>query len=184
MPGDMKPFKLAANIYFVGTYKASSHLIDTGAGLILIDTGYEESADVIVESVTELGFDIKDIKYILHSHGHSDHTGATPKLQRITGAKTFLGEKDVKYIKGWKQDFFYRDGQVISLGNTNILCLSTPGHTEDTYSFFFDVEENGKVYRAGMFGGAGTNQLKKSYLKQFFIKFPLHIFSPFSIINK
>ena len=52
MAGDMKPFRLAGNIYFVGTYKASSHLIDTGDGLILIDTGYAETADVIVESVT------------------------------------------------------------------------------------------------------------------------------------
>lgn len=56
MLGDMKPFRMVGNLYFVGTHKASSHLIDTGSGLILIDTGYEETADVIVESVTGLGF--------------------------------------------------------------------------------------------------------------------------------
>ncbi|MBQ7923517.1 MAG: MBL fold metallo-hydrolase [Clostridia bacterium] len=164
MLGDMKPFNLAGNIYFVGTYKASSHLIDTGDGLILIDTGYAETADVIAESVAELGFDIRDVKYILHSHGHYDHTGGTPKILELTGAKTFISEDDVKYISGWKPDHFYRDGQVISLGNTQILCVATPGHTEGTFSFFFDVDIDGKTYRAGMFGGAGTNQLKKAYL--------------------
>lgn len=164
MAGDMKPFRLAGNIYFVGTYKASSHLIDTGDGLILIDTGYAETADVIVESVTELGFDIRDVKYILHAHGHSDHTDGTPKLLTLTNAETFLGEGDLKYISGWTPDHFYTDGQKIRLGNTEILCLATPGHTEGTYSFFFDVNIDGKTYRAGMFGGAGTNQLKKSYL--------------------
>ena len=166
MLGDMKPFRMIGNLYFVGTYKASSHLIDTGDGLILIDTGYAETADVIVESVTDLGFDIKEVKYIMHSHGHGDHTNGTPKLLALTGAETFLGQEDEKYISGWKPDHFYRDGQVISLGNTDILCLATPGHTEGTYSFFFDVKENGQTYRAGMFGGAGTNQLKKAYLNR------------------
>ena len=166
MLGDMKPFKMVGNLYFVGTYRASSHLIDTGDGLILIDSGYAETADVIVESVTELGFDIKDVKYILHSHGHSDHTDGTPRLLELTKAETFLGEGDVKYISGWAPNHFYQDGQVITLGNTNILCIATPGHTEGTFSFFFNVEENGQTYRAGMFGGAGTNQLKKPYLNR------------------
>ena len=167
MAKDMKPFRLAGNIYFVGTYAASSHLIDTGDGLILIDTGYEETADVIADSVAELGFDMRDVKYILHSHGHYDHTDGTPKILALTGAETFLGEADVKYLKGWTPDHFYRDGQVISLGNTQILCLATPGHTEGTFSFFFDVEIDGKTYRAGMFGGAGTNQLKKTFLNKY-----------------
>ena len=167
MLGDMVPFRLAGNIYFVGTYKASSHLIDTGDGLILIDSGYEETADVIIESVETLGFDIRDVKYILHSHGHYDHTDGTPKLLALTGAETFLGEGDVKYLKGWTPDHFYQDGGYICLGNTKILCLATPGHTEGTYSFFFDVDIGGTTYRAGMFGGAGTNQLKKAFLHKY-----------------
>lgn len=167
MPSDIKPFRLAGNIYFVGTYKASSHLIDTGDGLILLDTGYEETAPIIVESVAALGFDIRDVKYILHSHGHYDHTDGTPKMIKLTGAKTFLAKQDVKYLKGWIPDEFYYDGQVISLGNTNILCLATPGHTEGTYSFFFDTQVDGKILRAGMFGGAGVNQLKKSWLDKY-----------------
>lgn len=166
MLGDMIPFQLAGNIYFVGTYKASSHLIDTGDGLILIDTGYAETADVIVESIAALGFDIKDVKYILHSHGHYDHTYGTPKLLTLTNAETFLAEADLKYIKGWKPDHYFEDGQIIELGNTRIECVATPGHSEGTYSFFFQVQIDGKSYRAGMFGGSGTNQLKKGFLRE------------------
>lgn len=166
MLGNMEPFQLAGNIYFVGTYEASSHLIDTGDGLILIDSGYAETADVIVESVTALGFDIRDVKYILHSHGHKGHTMGTPKLLTLTNAETFLGEGDLKYIKGWTPDHYYEDGQIICLGNTEILCLATPGHTEGTFSFFFWVEIDGKSYRAGMFGGAGHKQLTKAFLKK------------------
>lgn len=166
MKSDMIPFRMAGNLYFVGSKNPSSHLIDTGDGLILIGTGYEPNAEMIVASMNELGFDIRDVKYIIHSHGHGDHTFATAKLVELSGAKTFLNSADIRYLEGrFVPDFDIKDGDVIKLGNTEILCLHTPGHTEGTVSFFFDVEENGKIYRAAMFGGAGTNQLKKDYLK-------------------
>ncbi|MBQ8357273.1 MAG: MBL fold metallo-hydrolase [Clostridia bacterium] len=170
---DIAPFRMAGNLYFVGTYKASSHLLVTNAGHILIDTGYEDNLETIVDSVTELGFDIKDIKYILHSHGHYDHTDATAKLVELTGAKTFLAKEDVKYIKGFTPDVYYTDGMVVSLGGTDVRCLHTPGHTEGTYSLFFDVEENGKKLRCGMFGGASAKQLRKSWLKKWDIPYSL-----------
>ena len=161
---DIAPFRMAGNLYFVGTHKASCHLLDTSEGLILIDTGYEDNYETILDSVALLGFDIKNVKYILHSHGHYDHTDATAKLVALTGAKTFLAREDVKYIKGFLPDVYYTDGMTVRLGETEVLCLHTPGHTEGTYSFFFYVEEKGERLRCGMFGGAGTPQLKRNYL--------------------
>ena len=164
MLGDMKPFRLAGELYFVGTYKASSHLIDSGEGLILIDVGYEETADVVIESIETLGFDVKDVKYILLSHGHRDHSGGVPKLIARSGAKCFMFKEDLRYLNGFTPDEYLSDGQLIRLGNVEILCLHTPGHTAGTASFFFNVTENGRTLRAGTFGGAGTNQLKKPFL--------------------
>lgn len=168
------PFRICGSTYFVGEYRASSHLIDTGEGLILIDTGYEETADVIMAGLKELGFDIKDVKIILHSHGHGDHTHGTRRLLEHCTAETCIAREDVKLLGMKSGKFceelsftptrFLNDGDTISLGNTEILCLHTPGHTEGTYSFFWNVEENGRVYRAGTFGGAGVNQMKKRYL--------------------
>ena len=159
------PFRMIGNLYFVGTKEASSHLIDTGDGLILIDTGYEQCADMIVESMQTLGFDIKDVKIILHSHGHYDHTAATAKLLTLAPqAKTYLSFRDIRYISGFTPDYDICDGDVIKLGNTEIECLFTPGHTEGSVSFFMDVEEDGQVYRAAMFGGSGINQLKKDFM--------------------
>lgn len=164
----MTPFRMIGNIYFIGTFEASSHLIDTGDGLILIDTGYEENAETVVESMQTLGFDPADVKYILHSHGHYDHTDATHKLISIMpNAKTYLSFKDIKYIKHFTPDCDIKDGDVIKLGNTEILCLFTPGHTEGSVSFFINVEEDGKTYRAAMFGGSGTNQLKKAWMHDY-----------------
>lgn len=164
MIGDMKPFRMVGNVYFVGTYAASCHMIDTGDGLILIDVGYEETADVVEESLATLGYDVRDVRYILLSHGHWDHSDGVPKIVAKSGAKSFLFEDDVKYLHGFTPDVFLRDGDVIRLGNVEILCLKTPGHTEGVASFFFNVEENGQTLRVGMFGGAGTKQLTKSFL--------------------
>ena len=163
----MTPFRMIGNIYFIGTKEASCHLIDTGDGLILIDTGYEESAQTILESMNTLGFNIADVKYILHSHGHGDHTAATAALLKLApDAKTFLSFKDIKYISGFTPDFDIKEGDVIKLGNTEIKCLFTPGHTEGSVSFFLDVTEDGELYRAAMFGGAGVNQLRRAYMNR------------------
>lgn len=159
------PFRMIGNVYFVGTVEASCHLIDTEDGLILIDTGYEENAETVVESMNALGYDVKDVKIILHSHGHYDHTGATAKLLKLAPqAKTYLSFHDIRYIRDFQPDFDIRDGDVIELGNTKIECLFTPGHTEGSVSFFLDVIEDGKTYRAAMFGGSGVNQLKKAFM--------------------
>lgn len=167
MISDMKPFRLAGNIFYIGCRRESSHLIDTGDGLIIIDTGSEDKYEALVESIETLGFQVSDVKLILHSHGHYDHTGASGRLAAHSGAKTYVHNKDIKYLNNaFVPDYGYSDGDVICLGNTEILCLETPGHTEGTVSFFFDVEIEGKHYRAGMFGGAGVNQLKKDFLKQ------------------
>lgn len=161
----VKPFRLIGNVYFVGSVEASSHLIDTGDGLILIDTGYEESAEGIVRSVRELGFAIEDVKYILHSHGHYDHTDATARLLSYApAAKTLLCFRDLRYVRGFTPDVDLGDGYELALGNVKIDCVFSPGHTEGSFSFFFDVEEKGERLRVGMFGGAGVNQLKKDYM--------------------
>ena len=165
MHSDVKPFKMIGNIYYVGSLKYCSHIIDTGDGLIMIDNGYEENADMILDSMNILGLNIKNLKIIIHSHGHGDHSCATPKLVALSGAKVYMHKADLMYLKeGQTVDCYIKDGDTIKLGNTEILCLETPGHTLGTLSFFFNIEEDGKTYRAAMFGGAGTNQLKKPYL--------------------
>jgi len=180
----MQPFKIKGNLYFVGCYAASSHLIDTGEGLILIDTGYPQNLYQVIHNIYKLGFDIMDIRYIIHSHGHYDHLGGTKALVELTGAKTFIGKGDEDYANGkvdltwakelgfeyyeaFEPDVIMQDGDVISLGNTSIEIVSTPGHTPGTVSLFFEVTEKDTVYKVAMHGGVGTNSMKDDFLKQY-----------------
>lgn len=180
----VKPFKMADNLYFVGAIGGSSHVIDTGEGLIMIDSGYPQTLYQIIENMYVMGLNPKDIKYIIHSHGHYDHLGATKALVELTGAKTFLGAPDRDYANGkvdltwakelgteygeaFEPDVLLNDGDVISLGNTRIRCVLTPGHTPGTMSFFFNVFYKGKEYMAGMHGGVGTNTMQNEFLEKY-----------------
>ena len=96
----VQPGRIFGNLYFVGTYAASSHIIDTGEGLIMIDTGYAEGAYLILHNIWDLGFCPYDIKYIIHSHGHYDHVGATCAIAKLTGAKTAISRIDAPMVDG------------------------------------------------------------------------------------
>ena len=115
MLGDMTPFRIAGNLYFVGTYKASSHMIDTGDGLILIDVGYESTADVVIESLETLGYDVRDVKLILLSHGHGDHSDGVPKIIEKSGARCLMHPADMRYLKAFTPDGELHEGDVIRL---------------------------------------------------------------------
>jgi metallo-beta-lactamase class B len=184
------PFRIFGNLYFVGTQPASTHLIDTGDGLILLDTGYQHSLYLVLNNIWKLGFSPYDIKYILHTHGHVDHFGATRALVELTGAKTFIGKADEEYANGkldlsyareldmefnetFQPDVLLNDGDVISLGNTQITCVATPGHTPGAMSYFFDVTDGEQTYRAGLHGGMGINTLEKGFLEKYGLPFSL-----------
>ena len=162
--GAMEPIRILDNLWFVGCFSASSHLIDTGEGLILLDTGYEDTTFLLVDSIYKLGYKPTDVRYIIHTHWHDDHTGATAGFVKISGAKTMISEKDApKSQQYFIPDILLKDGDVVTLGNTSIRIVETPGHTYGTISLFFDAKEGEHIYHVGMFGGAGCNTLKKGH---------------------
>jgi len=158
--GRIEPFCIINNVYFVGTYHASTHLIDTGDGLILIDPGYSDDLYMVMDSIHRLGFDPLNIKYIVNTHWHGDHTEATKALAGFTGAKTLIGRDDVEKAKKYfDADIIVSDGDTLELGNTKMEFMETPGHTKGCISFFFMSGE----YRVGMFGGAGANTMASGH---------------------
>ncbi len=141
------PFKVYGNTYYVGTHGLSSILIDSGAGLVLIDGTLEQSASQIAANIRTLGFRIQDVKLILNSHAHYDHAGGIAELQRLSGATVVASKWSAAVLsKGdvAKDDPQYgqlqpippvahvrtlRDGEVLHLGNLTLTPHSTPGHT-------------------------------------------------------
>ena len=184
----MPPFRILGNTWFVGNRAASTHIIDTGDGLIMLDSGYQESLYMVLDSMYRCGFDPSNLRYIIHSHGHIDHAAATRALVELTGAETFIGAGDRLMVNGsrpeltwapeydmafpppFEPDHLIKDGDRVELGNVVIDCVATPGHTPGVISFFWNVEHGGTLYRIGTFGGAGMNSLQSEYLRRYHLE--------------
>ena len=181
--GYLEPVKIFGNLYFAGTRPASTHIIDTGNGLIMLDSGYQHSLYIVLHNMYKLGLDPANIKYILHTHGHIDHMGASPALVNLFGCKTFLGKPDKDYVNGvlplsWAKelglelipmeaDVLLEDGDKITLGNTEIEAIASPGHTPGAMTYVFDVTDGNETYRAALHGGMGVNTMNKAFLDEY-----------------
>lgn len=182
--GSFEPLRIFGNLYFVGTPPASVHIVDTGKGLIMLDTGYQQSLYMVIDNVYRLGLDLHSLKYILLTHGHIDHMGAAKALKELTGAKIALGKEDRDYANGtldlsyakeldmefcetFEPDLLLSDGDEIRLGNTTVRAVATPGHTPGAMSYFFNVSDGAEAYTAGLHGGMGVNTLCKEFLDKY-----------------
>jgi len=176
----VEPFQIADNLYYVGDKQVCIHLIDTGDGLILLDSGFPCATYLLIESIWRAGFDPKNVKWILHTHGHFDHFGAAEAFRTLYGTKSAISRVDARALKELPHrahldlsalpyariptfDRELEDGEIFELGNTKIRCVLTPGHTPGVLSFFFNVTWEGKTYLAGLFGGAGRNAMSRPY---------------------
>lgn len=180
----VSPFKIYDGLYYVGNTVVSSHLIDTGDGLILLDTGFPQTTYLLLESIRQLGYSPCEIKLILHSHGHYDHIGGTKALVELTKATVAMGASDaemilnhpeltwapeygVQFYESFETDLLLSDGQEITMGNVSLRCVHTPGHTDGCFSYFFDLNEADQLVTVGTFGGPGLNTLTSEYLAKY-----------------
>ena len=157
------PAKVFDNFYFVGGKIHSSWALKTSEGIILFDTIYPyNSEELIVGGLKKLGFDPKDIKYVLISHEHQDHIGGAELLQTKYGAKVVMSgpawdlvEKLPNRFKSMapKRDIVATDGMKITLGDANVSIWFTPGHTDGTDSYTFQVLDKGKPVNVVYSGG-------------------------------
>jgi len=93
------PFRIAGNLYYVGSRDLASYLIVTPGGDILINSNLENSAPLIRSSVEQLGFHFQDIKILLISHAHWDHDSSSAEIKRQTGAKYEVMDGDVPVVE-------------------------------------------------------------------------------------
>src|SRR5579871_6118029 len=102
------PFKIAGNLYYVGSEGLAAYLLATPQGNILINSNLESSPEQIKQSVEKLGFKFGDTKILLISHAHFDHCAGSAEVLKMTGAKYEVMDADVPVIEaGGRNDFHY-----------------------------------------------------------------------------
>jgi metallo-beta-lactamase class B len=165
------PFKVFDNLYYVGPGYVSVWLLTTSEGDILFDSAQEPYVDHVIASIRKVGVDLKDIKYILLSHGHLDHFGGAARIQELSGARVGAVEEDWRMIEqvgstpGWdgsppprvpKRDMVLKEGDTLVLGEQKLKFHQHPGHTLGVLSTEgITVYDTGKAYKALVWGGSG-----------------------------
>ena len=164
-----EPFRIIGNVHYVGTNGLASYLITSSAGHVLVDTGLREANPQIKANIAKLGFKLGDVKILLNTHAHFDHTAGLADLKAETGAQLISGEADKPLLEGGyypnnsearlrfepvKVDRTVKTGDVVELGSTRLTAISTPGHSPGCTSWSFAVEEAGSKHTALIFCSA------------------------------
>ena len=161
-----EPFRIAGNFYYVGANDATSFLITGPEGHVLLDGGYPEIPPLIMASIKNLGFDIRDVKVLLNSEPHVDHAGGLAALQQASGAELWASEASANVIAsggddpnmpvlpwkvlGWigiggypaaRVDHRFKDGDTIRVGPIALTAHVTGGHTRGCTSWSFKVRD-------------------------------------------
>jgi metallo-beta-lactamase class B len=168
-------FKIIGNIYYVGTNGLASYLVTSPQGHFLIDTAMPETATQIEASIQKLGFKLSDVKYILNTHAHMDHTGGIAQIKKNTGAQVVSGEKDKPLLEGGyypgnddefvkfppvKVDRVVQHGDKLTLDDVTITANSTPGHSPGCTSWSMTVKD-GDASRSVMIFCSATVALNR-----------------------
>lgn len=161
-PGE--PLHIADNLYYVGTEAIAVYLVTTPEGHILVDGAMPTSAPLILDSIRKLGFEPKDVKVILNTHAHFDHTGGLADLKAATGATlaasegdrgalesgTYVGSEEVAMFafKPVAVDRVLKDGDKVELGGVALTAHLTPGHSPGCTTWTFPLEVDGQARQA------------------------------------
>lgn len=168
-------FRIAGNLYYVGSKGLASYLITTPEGHILINSDLEANVPMIQKSMESLNLKFSDIKILLISHAHGDHCAASATIKRLTGAKYLVMEGDVEVVEsGGKTDFLYgndptalfpptkvdrvlRDGDEVKLGDATLTARLTPGHTKGCTTWTMKVNDGSKLRDVVIIGSPNVN---------------------------
>lgn len=171
-----EPFKVIDNIYYVGTQGIGVYLIVGEEGHVLLDGGLPQSADLIAENIKKLGYKLNDVKFLINSHAHFDHSGGLARLKELTGAIMVASQADAYWLEsgyypGTKNleyaskpvavDRIINDAEWLTLKGVQLQANLTPGHSPGCTSWTMSVRHAGKVVNVLFFGSASVagNQL-------------------------
>lgn len=172
-----EPFEIFDDVYWVGSEGLAAYLFTSPAGHILLDVGMPQNAAAVQRSIESLGFRVSDVRYLLNTQAHFDHSGGLAALKQASGAEMLASEGDRYSLEegvyeGWESrhefdfppvrvDRVVSDGDTVTVGATTLTAHLTPGHSPGCTSWSFTARENGREHRALVFcsGSVAANRL-------------------------
>ena len=158
------PAHIHGHSWYVGTCGITAVLVETSSGLVLIDTGMAEAAPHLLANVRALGFDPRQIKWLLMTHEHFDHVGGMAAIQQATGARLVVSPGAAEAMRSGKADpddpqaallakypmqparvdRVLRSGGSLVLGGTRFTMHANPAHSPGSASWTWQSCEGGQ----------------------------------------
>lgn len=173
LPERLAPAKVFDNLYFIGNRFTSAWVVETSDGLILVDALMHEQEihRDLEEGFAQLGLDPADIRYVVISHGHGDHSGGAAYLDRRYGPRFVMSRVDWEIsqdpqrglqLPGWNDvptpALLVGDRAELTLGDTTVTLVQVPGHTPGTLATIIPLRDGaGAAHTAVIHGGTGFN---------------------------
>jgi len=152
-----------------------AHLVVVDDGVVLVDTGLPRRSAKVEQALHEARRTVGDIRAILLTHWHADHTGGAATLHRGSGARTIAHALDVPLITGAEKPPLTRLQKVTSrltgmpepvavdevlegdgpLSIGGFTGVHTPGHTAGHVSYLLD-RDGGVLFAGDAAAGRGT----------------------------
>jgi metallo-beta-lactamase class B len=165
----IQPTKLFDNVYAIGNSGTTVYVIQTSAGLLMIDAlGANQVDSQLLPGFEKAALNPSQVKMILVAHGHADHFGGSAYFQEHFGSKVYVSAADWNLMENPpargrgpagpaapipKHDGEIKEGEAITLGDLKVTPVAVPGHTPGAMGFIFPVKDNGTAHMAAMFGG-------------------------------
>ncbi len=161
----IQPTKVFDNFYAIGDSGTTAYALVTSQGIILIDSlPANQTETVLLPGLKAIGLDPANVKYVIVTHGHGDHSGGSFTFQERWGAHVALSSVDWDGMnpaagKGKaaannpRRDVELKDGDTVKLGDVTVTAVLTPGHTPGSLGLIFPVKDGNTTHMAGMFGG-------------------------------
>jgi metallo-beta-lactamase class B len=158
-----EPAQVFDDLFFLGQTGFSVWGLRTSEGFILVDAIFDYSVEAeVVDGLRKLGMDPADIRYVIISHAHGDHSGGAAILQKL-GARIVMSEVDWDLYENSNaaekatRDVVATDGMELTLGDATVRVHLTPGHTHGTLSTVLPVHDKGTPHVAALWGGTLFN---------------------------
>jgi metallo-beta-lactamase class B len=159
----IEPFRIVGDLYFAGVHNWGVYLVKTPKGVVMLDSGWDDTLPLLEASLVKLKIKWSDIKYILMTEAHRDHNGAIGTVKAKTGAQIWVMEGDEKAVEsgsgmtpnasekipGAHVDRVLRDRDQLKFGGRTFTAYHIPGHTKGSTTWVWQEREAGKTYTVG-----------------------------------
>lgn len=164
---ELEPTMIMDGIAYVGDEFTGTFVIQTEVGLVMFDCMFPRDKDwrILTKGFKKLGFNFEDVKAIIITHGHADHYGCYERIKEISNCTVYMNMIDwdiatkPSHFKPMevRPDVDLKDVDVLEFGSLKIKCYHTPGHTQGSMSFIFNVTDEGREHKASIWGGSGVS---------------------------